>query len=103
MILPIAIGGAAIVGAAAWVCGRGVVVRSGENANGSSWRVRFACWRYFAEVKTATGNWSRVGTFSRDQMDAALALAKLLSNPTSFLSRRVGGEMVKIVAKKVEP
>ena len=72
MILPI-LGGTAAAGLGL-VCWRGVTMAEGA-LGGVKWRVKFACWRYIAELEIQ-GEWERVGTFKFNEHERALAIAK---------------------------
>ncbi len=76
MPIPMLATAAAVIGVptVAVVCLRGVVVESGR-ADMVEWRVRFACWRYFADVME-NGEWTQIGTFKLSQRAMATTLAK---------------------------
>ena len=81
MILPI-IGGVIALGAGSVVCYRGVTTESGT-APGGDWRIRWACWRWIAEMRKrdAAGNvadWARMGAYSMGEKQKAIMAAKAL-------------------------
>ncbi len=82
VILPI-IGATAAAGLG-FVCWRGVKMAEGQIGN-VKWRVKFACWRYIADIEI-DGKWTRLGTYKFSEHEQALESAKaqaaLLAVPT---------------------
>lgn len=81
MILPI-IGGVIALGTGSVVCYRGVTTESGT-APGGDWRIRWACWRWIAEMRKRdaagnVGDWSRMGTYGMGKKQSAIMAAKAL-------------------------
>ncbi len=73
--------GLALVGTT-YTCWKGVGVGSGtSHPAGDSWRVRWACWRYLAEIRRGSeGAWEKAGSASTKVVAvriAQVALAKL--------------------------
>lgn len=96
IVLPL-VAGAAFLGGGAYVCGKGVIVLSGS-AQGIGWRVRWACWRYIAEVNIA-GNWVQAGTFPLGENGKAAAVGMALSSAAAASALPATGQepMVRIV------
>ncbi len=80
--LPIIGLGAVALGGATYVCAKGITVEKGSVAD-LQWRVRFACWRYIAEVNMA-GVWKRAGIFPLSGKLNAVQLAMSTANAEAF-------------------
>lgn len=81
LTLPIVLGGL-LLGGGAYVCAKGITVESGSVVD-LPWRVRFACWRYIAEVNMA-GQWRRAGIFPLSGKLNAVQLAISTANAEAF-------------------
>lgn len=60
---------------------RGIPVRSGQLGApglGPRWRVRWAVWRWKAQVWTARGGWRGVGEFKSEELARGAAIAKAM-------------------------
>lgn len=102
MLLPVAGLALAALGGGAYVCTKGVTVQSGTRA-GIPWRVRFACWRYIAEINLA-GTWRRAGIFPLGQKQNALQLALSAADVEAFTPQTMAATaepMVRIMGKKL--
>lgn len=94
MIAPI-IGSIALVGGGT-VCWRGVTAESGM-ANGRKWRVRFACWRWIAQIETPNGDMKTIGAFGLSKRGDAKAAAIMAAAAQGPARRAVRSDTVKIV------
>ncbi len=77
------IAGAAAAAGAVYTGTRGVPVRSGRLGNpstGPQWRVRWALWRWKAQVWTVRNGWMPVGEYKTEQTARGAALAKAMEH-----------------------
>lgn len=99
MIIPI-VGGVIALGTGSAVCWRGVTTESGT-APGGDWRVRWACWRYIAEMRSRDaqgnyGDWARAGTYGMGQKQTAIMAAKSLVLMPPSATSAMARSLVKI-------
>lgn len=80
-----------------YTCLRGVEVRAGTVPGRGDWRIRWACWRYKAEVRREGGVWESVGTFAKGEAALAAAAMRLVlpseatPGASGYVPTRAGG------------
>lgn len=89
--------GALGLAAAGTVCWRGLPTESGTGPAGR-WRIRWACWRWLAEMQQVEGRWTRVAAFRMGEQ--ALAKAAAMSSVSTLAAALDVAPMVTIVGRR---
>ncbi len=85
-----------------YTCLRGVKVRSGSVPMRGEWRIRWACWRFIAQIRrSGREEWEDAGSAGKGELAAAGAIAKLLMPEPGPGGELPGDGMIRVTRARM--